>query len=215
MKVKVSKDRTTQAELSVLPLKDFKLSDVSTDGEIRDSMGQQVTSLHAEMPAYSAKATTHSSGLVTSCDWPGAAPAQFVVSSYARGLLAPGELMLEDDPIVASEAALRQAQLAGDVVALDQLLDDALIFTTIEGTIVRKADDLELHRTGRMRIHKLEPRDREIMPLGDSAVVLVGMDAEATIDGILVRSYLRYTRVWCKRPQGWRVVAGHMSAVPG
>jgi hypothetical protein len=23
----------------------------------------------------------------------------------------------------------------------------------------------------------------------------------------------RYTRVWCERPDGWRIVAGHVSAV--
>ena len=122
---------------------------------------------------------------------------------------------MDDDPILACEAALRQAQLAGDVAALDRLLDDALVFTTLDGSVVGKADDLGLHRSGRLRITRMDPGDRRVVHLGAAAVVSVRMEAAATLDGVEIRGPLRYTRVWCERPGGWRVVAGHMSAVPG
>ncbi|MBA2707894.1 MAG: nuclear transport factor 2 family protein [Gemmatimonadaceae bacterium] len=67
----------------------------------------------------------------------------------------------------ASEAALRKAQLGGDVAALEQLVDDALVFTGPDGAVFGKADDLDAHREGWIRITRL----------------------------------------------GWRVVAGHVSAV--
>ena len=121
---------------------------------------------------------------------------------------------MSDDPILECEAALRQAQLTGDVDALDRLLDDALVFTTLEGTIVGKADDLSIHKSGRLRITRMDPSDMHIVRLGTTVVVSVRMEAEATFDGVPARDALRYTRVWTERPDGWRVVAGHMSVLP-
>jgi hypothetical protein len=40
------------------------------------------------------------------------------------------------------------------------------------------------------------------------------MDAEAIVNGVPVTATVQYTRIWHKRPGGWRVVAGHMSTVP-
>lgn len=122
---------------------------------------------------------------------------------------------MDDDPILRCEAELRAAQLAGDVAALDRLIDDALVFTALDGSVVGKADDLSLHRSKRLQITQLEPSERHILRLGSIAVVSVRMAATATLDGAVVSGPLRYTRVWCERPDGWRVVAGHMSAVPG
>jgi ketosteroid isomerase-like protein len=121
---------------------------------------------------------------------------------------------MNDDPILAREEELRQAQLAGDVEALDRLLDDALVFTTLEGAVVGKSDDLRLHRSGRLRITRMDPSDRHVLRLGPTAVVSVRMNAAAVVDGNVMKGALRYTRVWCERPDGWRVVAGHMSIVP-
>lgn len=119
-----------------------------------------------------------------------------------------------DDEILACEAELRQAQLAGDVSALDRLLDDLLLFTSVDGTLASKSDDLSLHRSGRLRITRMDPTDRHLLHLGATSVVSVRMDAEAIINGVPLAATLRYTRVWHKRTDGWRLVAGHMSAVP-
>jgi ketosteroid isomerase-like protein len=119
-----------------------------------------------------------------------------------------------DDEILACEAELRHAQLSGDVAGLDRLLDDLLMFTNIDGTLARKSDDLSLHRSGRLRITRMDPIDRQLLHLGATSVVSVRMNAEAVMDGVPVTATLRYTRIWHKRPDGWRLVAGHMSIVP-
>jgi ketosteroid isomerase-like protein len=105
-----------------------------------------------------------------------------------------------DDEILACEAELRHAQLTGDVAVLDCLLDDLLMFTNIDGTIASKSDDLAMHRSGQLRITKMDPSDR--------------MNAEAIMNGVPVTATLRYSRIWHKRTDGWRLVAGHMSTVP-
>ncbi len=123
--------------------------------------------------------------------------------------------MNDNNPILLYETQLREAQIAGDVNALDRLLDDALIFTTLEGTVVGKAHDLNLHRSGELRVTRMNPLEHHILDLGKTVVVAVAMDAEAVVSGEVFANKLRYTRVWCERPGGWRVVAGHMSVMPG
>jgi ketosteroid isomerase-like protein len=118
-----------------------------------------------------------------------------------------------DDPIVACEAELRAAMLTNDVAALDRLLDDALVFTGLDGTVVGKQDDLAAHQARRLRLTRFEPSEQRVLHLGTTAVVSVRVEHEGTWDGAPVRGPLRYTRVWCERPEGWRVVAGHLSAV--
>ena len=123
--------------------------------------------------------------------------------------------MSHDHPILPFEAALVEAQLAGDVATLERLLDDELFFTGLGGRTYSKADDLAAHRSGQLRITKMRLLDRHITALRPVAVVSVLMDAEAIVAGETNVSTLRYTRIWHERSGGWKVVAGHMSAVEG
>ncbi len=118
--------------------------------------------------------------------------------------------MASADEVDAAEAELRRAMLAGDVGALDRLLDDALIFTALDGSVVTKADDLALHRSRQIVIEKLEPSERRVAIHGDCAVVSVKMAASAVIAGQRQLSTLRYTRFWRREGGSWRVVGGHM-----
>lgn len=119
-----------------------------------------------------------------------------------------------DDEILACESQLRLAQLSGDAEALERLLDDALVFTSFDGTLASKTDDLAMHRSGKLRITKMDPVERRVLHLGETSVVSVLMKAEAILEGSLVSANMRYTRVWHRRTDGWRIVAGHMSALP-
>jgi Domain of unknown function (DUF4440) len=121
----------------------------------------------------------------------------------------------QDHPILSFEAALVEAQLSGDVAALERLLDDELYFTGLGGSVFSKADDLNAHRSRQLRITKMRPLERHITSLGSVVVVSVLMDAEATVGGVASKATLRYTRIWYQRDVGWRVVGGHMSAVEG
>lgn len=118
-----------------------------------------------------------------------------------------------DESLRACETALRQAQLASDVDALDRLVDDALVFTGPDGAVYGKQDDLNAHRQGMIRITRLEPSDERILRFGNIAVVSVRMEMVGSFQGASFAGPYRYTRVWCARPDGWRIVAGHVSAV--
>src|ERR1044072_7364557 len=106
---------------------------------------------------------------------------------------------MTDDPILAVEHELREAMLAGDVATLDRLLDDDLMFVSHLGEVVGKAQDLEMHRSGRLRITSMTPSDRRIQRLGETTVVSVRMHTTAIVDGTPVEQTFRYTRVWHRR----------------
>jgi ketosteroid isomerase-like protein len=118
-----------------------------------------------------------------------------------------------DDSLRTAESALRRAQLAGDSAALERLLDDALVFTGPDGNVYGKQDDLDAHRQGWVRITRLEPSEERVQRFGSIAVVSVRMEMAGTFRGAPFAGPFRYTRVWCERPDGWRIVAGHVSAV--
>jgi ketosteroid isomerase-like protein len=120
---------------------------------------------------------------------------------------------MPDDSLRACEGALRHAQLTSDVAALDRLIDDALVFTGPDGAIYGKQDDLNAHRNGMIRITRLEPSEERIQRFGSVAVISVRMDMAGSFQGAPFEGPFRYTRVWHERPDGWRIVAGHVSSV--
>jgi Domain of unknown function (DUF4440) len=118
-----------------------------------------------------------------------------------------------DEMLRVCETDLRRAQLASDVAVLDRLLDDELVFTGPDGAVYGKADDLDAHRHGWIRITRLVPSEDRIQRFRDLAVVSVRMEMAGTFRDTSFAGPFRYTRVWCARPDGWRVVAGHVSAI--
>jgi hypothetical protein len=111
------------------------------------------------------------------------------------------------------EARLRAAVLSADLQVLDELLADDLVFTDHGGRLLTKEIDLDAHRSGRLRVSKLEFTDR-LSRQADSAVIVVVRAAIAgTFDSIAFAGDYRYTRVWSKRAGKWQIVAAHCSAI--
>ena len=107
------------------------------------------------------------------------------------------------------EERLRAAMLAGDVAALDELLDDTVLFVAPDGALVRKDDDLELHRSGAQKLTKLSPRELAIELYGhDVAIASALVDLEGTLRGQPFAGTYRYVRTWRRNESGdWRVIA--------
>lgn len=122
-----------------------------------------------------------------------------------------------DPEIAGCEANLRAAQLAADVTALDQLIGDELLFTGPDGQLATKAQDLDAHRSGLVRFRAHVPEELRVRRIGaDVAVAALRATLTVEVAGTLVQGTYRYTRVWARDATGaWRVVAGHVSPVPG
>ena len=121
-----------------------------------------------------------------------------------------------DDPeIVALEARLRRAQLDADVATLDRLISDDLLFTGPDGQLGTKAQDLAAHGSGVVRFRAHEPEELRVRRIGsDVAVVALRARLAVEVGGTTVRGTYRYTRIWARENDAWRVVGGHVSEVP-
>lgn len=119
-----------------------------------------------------------------------------------------------DDEIVALESRLRRAQLDADVAALDVLIADALLFTGPDGELATKAQDLDAHASGVVRFRAHEPLELRVHRVGDD-VALTALRARLALDvaGTRHEGVFRYTRVWARTGDAWRVVGGHVSEV--
>ncbi|MGI5418070.1 nuclear transport factor 2 family protein [Actinomadura luteofluorescens] len=110
-----------------------------------------------------------------------------------------------------AERRLQAAQLAGDVEALDRLLDDRLIFT-FGGNVQTKADDLEVHRTRTQVLTKVAEEDLTVLADGTTGVTWFLGTVEGTVSGAPFAARMRYTRTWLHdETYGWRIIAVHAS----
>jgi ketosteroid isomerase-like protein len=117
------------------------------------------------------------------------------------------------DVVVELEERLERAMRTSDVPVLDELLADDLLFTNHQGLVVTKQEDLDVHRSGLLKLDSLDVSDRSIRHLGNVAIVsvrvqLAGRHANNDFEGTF-----RYTRVWALLGVRWRIVAAHASMV--
>lgn len=70
----------------------------------------------------------------------------------------------------AAERRLQAAQLASDVPALTELLDDAVLFTGPDGKLYSKEDDLNAHRGGHQVLHRIEELELRLLVAGSTGV---------------------------------------------
>ncbi|MBD3887204.1 nuclear transport factor 2 family protein [Phormidium tenue FACHB-886] len=112
------------------------------------------------------------------------------------------------------EDNLRQAMLTSDVVVLDDLIADNLVFTTHTGSIISKQDDLEAHRSGIVKFTNIEISDRQIHTFSDDCVVVtLKVDLVRIFNSQAFSEPYRFTRVWLKRQNRWQIAAGHVSQI--
>ncbi len=116
--------------------------------------------------------------------------------------------------ITIAEQRLRLAMLSSDSGVLDELISPDLIFTNHLGQVFGKRDDLELHQSGTLKFHTLEPSETQVKTSAQLAIVSVRMKLSGTYSSSPFEGDLRYTRIWrLSADECWQIVAGHSSAV--
>jgi type II secretory pathway pseudopilin PulG len=126
--------------------------------------------------------------------------------------------MTEDlvEALRAAEHRLQAAQLAGDAEALDDLLEDRLVYTGgPDGARYSKDDDLSIQRSRRQVLTKVEEDDLTLLVDGHLGVTWFRGTLEGVFDGAEFSARLSFTRTWTYSPNsGWRVIAAHASPTP-
>ncbi|MQY05626.1 nuclear transport factor 2 family protein [Actinomadura macrotermitis] len=113
------------------------------------------------------------------------------------------------DELRDAERRLQAAQLAADADALELLLDDRLVFTGPGGALYSKQDDLELQRSGRQRLDRVEEEELTVLADGRTGVTWFLGTLEGVLDGERFSARVRYTRTWI-HDGGWRLLAAHV-----
>lgn len=118
------------------------------------------------------------------------------------------------EEIASVENELRRAMLAGDFATLDRLISDRLLFAGPTGELATKAQDVAAHRDRLVRFLRHEPDQVEMRRVNtDCFVVSQRTYLEVAVGGSLHRGFYRYTRVWVRENNAWRILAGQVSIV--
>lgn len=139
------------------------------------------------------------------------------LSSAADAQETPDATGAEETTVRALDEEERQAVLAGDTAALEGLWSEALIVNNPQSRVsVSRGDVLDLVRRGLIRYATFERRVEEVRRNGD-VVVVMGTESvipagDAPLAGQTVQR--RFTNVWMKEGETWRMIARHANVVP-
>lgn len=129
--------------------------------------------------------------------------------------IAPGETggMIHETEIARAEEALRAAMLAGDVTALSALIDDRLVFTGPDGTVIGKDQDLSAHASGVLKLTQNDLTEGQFHPVGDMVLATTKATLAGTFGDMSIDGNYAYTRLWSRASKQWRVIAGQAARV--
>ena len=116
--------------------------------------------------------------------------------------------------IIELEKRLWKAQVDDNLEELNELLSDDLLFWGMDGSVESKAVDIEMHRSGALNITKLDPLEVNVYGIPGGATSLVKMYGEAFVSGEKVCAELRYTRVWARLGDSYKVVSAGITILP-
>ena len=112
------------------------------------------------------------------------------------------------------ERAWNQAEAKQEVKEVANLVDDTLVYTDYDGSIMNKAEYLKWVAAPEQKADHLFDEGLTVHIYGNAAVV-TGIYRESGINKgkhYVVRS--RYTDTWIKRDGLWRCVASHSTLIP-
>jgi ketosteroid isomerase-like protein len=109
------------------------------------------------------------------------------------------------------ETVWNEAHEHGDADALEALWADDLEVAVPRMPVLTKADAVKFARSGRMKFLRYRTSDIHVRVYGEAAVVTGRLQRIRTINGQQVSDDWRFTKVYVREAQSWRVVSFHAS----
>jgi uncharacterized protein (TIGR02246 family) len=134
-------------------------------------------------------------------------------------LLAPFALSTETKPAAIEQTVLAiddrrtEALRRGDPSALREIYADDYTLVTPAGVIRSKQDQIDEIASKRLHYPRIEVVERTVRVYGDVVVVISRDKYDIVLDGRQVGGDLRFTRVYRKFRDHWRLIATHGSPV--
>lgn len=107
------------------------------------------------------------------------------------------------------------AMCRADAAAVEALLADSLVYTHSTGAADSRSSYLEGFRSGKWRYRKIERPIENIQVHSECAIVTGQVRIDILVDGAAKILNSRFTDVWIRGPQGWRMAAWQSTPVPG
>jgi ketosteroid isomerase-like protein len=108
--------------------------------------------------------------------------------------------------VLRADEELRQAFLQHDVAALNRLLADDWKVIHVNGREQTKAQFIDAIQSGRAKFLSIELDQTEVRLYGETAIVTARWTNTIEFKGERSTGRDRVTRVWVRRPEGWRAV---------
>lgn len=106
------------------------------------------------------------------------------------------------------------SEKSGDIAALNRLLADEYTYTSRDGEISTKAEDLESYKTNQIKIESAAIVDQNVRVISNYTAVETGkIRYVGTNAGKPFDITKRYTTTWIWRDFRWQIAADHTSAV--
>lgn len=136
----------------------------------------------------------------------------------AMGAVAPaprytGQVAKSDDvsELTRLERVWNDAHIRGDAEALERLWSPDLIIQVASMPVISRQQALDITRSGRFKFDRYETSDLRIKVYGDAAVVTGRLRRTRNFNGRNAEDDWRFTKVYIRTAEGWRVVAWHGS----
>ncbi len=107
----------------------------------------------------------------------------------------------------------REAILHSDVKALDGLMADDFVVTTINGRVFHKADELALYRDGSRKLQSWDADDIKVRVYGDVAVVTGRATVKDSLGDRIRDFQFRFTHLWAKAQGRWQLIVRHATEI--
>jgi ketosteroid isomerase-like protein len=108
--------------------------------------------------------------------------------------------------LVELEHQIGQAIVKGDRDFVERVFDAEFFYTGVRGELKTKADILADLKSGELKFELLKFEDIRVRVYGDTAAVTGKATTKGRGPSGEISGQFRYTRVYVKRPGGWRLV---------
>jgi ketosteroid isomerase-like protein len=118
------------------------------------------------------------------------------------------------DELQRLESAWNAAHIRGDSETLSRLWADDLEVAVPKMPVLKKEELIKFVDSGRMKFQRYETSDLNFRIYGQSTVVTGRLQRKREINGRAVEDDWRFTKVYQRTADGWRVVSFHASEAP-
>ncbi|MBT2561778.1 nuclear transport factor 2 family protein [Pedobacter sp. ISL-68] len=125
--------------------------------------------------------------------------------------------ILSDQETILLIADLEEKLLDGfkrrDLKILDLLFADGMLFHDQYGNVLDKEMDLDVYRSGMIKITKINVSKREIRVFESIVIVSASLFIKGSYLNILLNGKYQWLRVWGKVREDWKVISASCTSI--